>query len=82
MHFFQPLAMSVSVLGVDVVTSRLGAAAMLKLVDLEKSRRRIEPVGKGAHRDAAADGRAHALAPRALSVDVHPSRQPVACLRW
>jgi hypothetical protein len=57
---------------VDEVTVRLAAAAMLDPVDLEEPGRRIEPVGEGAHRDAAADRRAHALAPLALSVEVRP----------
>jgi hypothetical protein len=45
---------------------------VLDHVDLEEARERIEPVGEGAHRDAAADRRAHALAPLALSVNVRP----------
>jgi len=58
--------------GVDTVTVRLGAATVLDHVDLEEARGRIEPVGEGAHRDAATDRRAHSLAPLALSVNVRP----------
>ncbi|CAB3774931.1 hypothetical protein LMG29542_08313 [Paraburkholderia humisilvae] len=43
---------------------------MFDHVDLEEARWRIAPVGKGMHRNAAPDGRAHPRAPFALPIDV------------
>ena len=72
-HAFGPAAGDVGQCeGVDEFTVRLAAAAVLDHVDLKVPGWRIEPVGEGAHRDAAADCRAHALAPLALPVDVCP----------
>ena len=45
---------------VDVIPICFRATAMLNHIDLEASGRPIEPVSQGAHRDAAADCRAHA----------------------
>ena len=58
--------------GVDKVPVGLRAATVLDPVDLEKYRWRIAPIGEGAHRDAASDGRPYALAALALPVDVQP----------
>ena len=52
------------------ITVGLRAAAVLDHVDLEEAGRRVAPVGEGAHRDAASDGRPHARAALALPVDV------------
>src|ERR1019366_6710681 len=59
--------------GVDELTFGLHAATVLDHVDLEVTGRRIAPVGEGAHRDAASNRRAYALAALALPVDV-PAR--------
>jgi hypothetical protein len=58
---------------VHVVAIGLRAAAVLDHVDLEEARRRVAPVGEGAHRNAAPDGRAHTAAPLAPAIDV-PAR--------
>src|SRR5439155_4662387 len=55
---------------VNVVAVGLRAAAVFDHVDLEEARWWIAPVGEGAHRNAASDGRAHTFAASALPVDV------------
>ena len=59
---------------VHEVAIGLAATAVLDHVDLEEARRRVTPVGEGAHRHAAADGRAHTGSAPALPVDVQPRR--------
>ena len=55
---------------VNVVAIGLRTTTVLDHVDLEETWRRVPPVGEGPHRNAAPDGRSHALAALALPVDV------------